>query len=214
MRWKVSITCPTILSMAACLRAAAERSADPEQAPLLTVANTMWRRDGLGADLRSALRFCARSPLTSAAVILTLAIGVAANTALFSVLNATLLKELPIANADSASVRVRSIAFIELSLDGVDGDSLHHIMVVPRGVENKLHRLRGAGAIVRARHHRQRAALGRRAQISSGLLIFTGMTAATRRRFGCRWCWTPGTPGADRWSSTGRCSAPSPRPKT
>ena len=90
----------TILSMAACLRAAAERSADPEQAPLLTVANTMWRRDGLGADLRSALRFCARSPLTSAAVILTLAIGVAANTALFSVLNATLLKELPIANAD------------------------------------------------------------------------------------------------------------------
>jgi hypothetical protein len=47
----------TILSMAACLRAAAERSADPEQAPLLTVANTMWRRDGLGADLRSALRF-------------------------------------------------------------------------------------------------------------------------------------------------------------
>ena len=89
-----------ILSIVACVRAADEHSTDPEQASLLAVGNMMRRRDGLGADLRSAVRFCARSPLTSAAVILTLAIGVAANTAMFSVLNATLLKKLPIANAD------------------------------------------------------------------------------------------------------------------
>ena len=90
----------TIISIGACVRATAERSRDPEQASWLTVGNTLRRRDGLGADLRSAVRFCTRSPLTSVAVILTLAIGVAANTAMFSVLNATLLKKLPIANAD------------------------------------------------------------------------------------------------------------------
>ncbi len=89
-----------IMSIAACMRARAERSSDPEQASLKTLGTMVRRREGLGADLRSAVRFCARSPLTSVAVILTLAIGVAANTAMFSVLNAALLKNLPIANAD------------------------------------------------------------------------------------------------------------------
>jgi hypothetical protein len=55
---------------------------------------------GLGTDLRAALRFCTRSPLTSVAVILTLAIGVGANTAVFSVVNARFFKPLPIANAN------------------------------------------------------------------------------------------------------------------
>jgi putative ABC transport system permease protein len=89
-----------ILSIAACVKARTERSSDPEQASLTNVATMVRRRDGLGADLRSAVRFCAKTPVTSATVILTLAIGVAANTAMFSVLNATLLKRLPIANAD------------------------------------------------------------------------------------------------------------------
>jgi putative ABC transport system permease protein len=89
-----------IMSIVACIRARAERSSDPERASWVNVATTMPRRDGLAADLRSAMRVCARNPLTSAAVILTLAIGVAANTALFSVLNASLLKKLPIENAE------------------------------------------------------------------------------------------------------------------
>jgi predicted permease len=89
-----------IMSIAACIRAKAERSSDPEHASFMTVGSMIRRREGLGADLRSAVRFCTKSPLTSAAVILTLAIGVAANTAMFSVLNATLLKRLPITTAD------------------------------------------------------------------------------------------------------------------
>jgi putative ABC transport system permease protein len=89
-----------IMSIAACLQAKADRSSDPERASLVSVGTMMRRREGLGADLRSAVRFGVKSPLTSAAVILTLAIGVAANTAMFSVLNATLLKRLPVTNAD------------------------------------------------------------------------------------------------------------------
>ena len=101
-----------ILSIAACVKARAERSRDPEQASLMNVATMVRQREGLGADLRLAVRFCTRSPLTSAAVILTLAIGVATNTATFSVLNATLLKKLPIANADRL-----------VSIDSKDGGS-------------------------------------------------------------------------------------------
>ena len=89
-----------LLSIAACIRAKAERSGDPEHASFMTVGSMVRRREDLGADLRSAVRFCTKSPLTSAAVILTLALGVATNTAMFSVLNAALLKRLPITTAD------------------------------------------------------------------------------------------------------------------
>ena len=60
----------------------------------------MQDRRGLGTDLRAATRFCWRHPLLSLTVVLTLAAGIGVNTAVFSVLNATYLKKLPIANAD------------------------------------------------------------------------------------------------------------------
>ena len=60
----------------------------------------MQDRHGLGTDLRAATRFCWRHPLLSLTVVLTLAVGVGVNTAVFSVLNATYFKRLPIANAD------------------------------------------------------------------------------------------------------------------
>jgi putative ABC transport system permease protein len=52
------------------------------------------------SDLRYALRLIRKSPLASAIAILTVAIGVGANTAIFSVIRAVLLKPLPYANAD------------------------------------------------------------------------------------------------------------------
>ncbi len=60
----------------------------------------MQDRRGLGTDLRAATRFCWRHPLLSLTVVLTLAAGIGVNAAVFSVLNATYLKKLPIANAD------------------------------------------------------------------------------------------------------------------
>ena len=87
-----------VMSIAACARGAAVVNREPDE-PQPKVMDIMHDSHGLGTDLRAALRFCTRSPLTSVAVILTLAIGVGANTAVFSVVNATFFKPLPIANA-------------------------------------------------------------------------------------------------------------------
>ena len=51
-------------------------------------------------DLRYALRLIRKTPLASAVAILTVAIGVGANAAIFSVIHAVLLKPLPYQHAD------------------------------------------------------------------------------------------------------------------
>jgi len=48
------------------------------------------------ADLRWAVRSLRRTPTTSAIAILSLALGIGANTAIFSMINALLLRTLPV----------------------------------------------------------------------------------------------------------------------
>jgi putative ABC transport system permease protein len=56
--------------------------------------------DELGSDMRCALRSLARRPLFTATAVLTLAVGVGANAAVFSLVSATLLRPLPFADPD------------------------------------------------------------------------------------------------------------------
>jgi predicted permease len=58
-----------------------------------------WLEDTLG-DVRYALRAFRRSPALATAAVVTLAVGIGANTAIFSAVNAVILRPLPFANAD------------------------------------------------------------------------------------------------------------------
>src|SRR5688572_15983562 len=60
--------------------------------------------DALAADVRNGLRQITRNPGFTAIAVLTLALGIGANTALFSIFNSLILRQLPVRDPGSLAL--------------------------------------------------------------------------------------------------------------
>jgi predicted permease len=104
---------------------------------------TAWLTDAL-SDVRYALRGMVRSPAFSAAAILTLALGVGANTAVWSILDALMRRSLPVAHPEELHVLKRT---------GVGDDNTrfsHPLMLELQATLPDSTRMAGMSAINRA----------------------------------------------------------------
>ena len=152
--------------------------------------NTIGLLDALGRDLRLALRGMRRRPGFTLAVVLTLALGIGANTAIFGVVDGVLLKPLPYPNADE-------LVSIEHVAPGLNVDELPHVAVAVlhlsrggprlpahRSVRRRRdddHRPRRPGAGARAVCHPRRPA-GAGHPAAAGPDLHRGRRDARRRR--------------------------------
>ena len=73
--------------------------------------------DGMAADIRHALRGLRHSPAFTAVVVITLALGIGANTAIFSVVRGVLLKPLPHRDGDR-------LLYLRQSVEGPGGENI------------------------------------------------------------------------------------------
>ena len=166
------------------------REGDPDaraHAPLLGGAALV---SGFGRDLAHALRALARSPGFAASVVLSLAIGIGANAAVFSVASALLLRPLPYADAERLVILWNRSPGLGIAEDWFSTAQYFDIQAGQRGFEELAiaiganYNLTGDGAPERVGTIRA----------SANLLPMLGARAAHGRLFGPQDA-TPGTGG-------------------
>src|SRR5262249_42012161 len=85
-------------------------------------------------DIRYAIRMLSKSPGFTIVVVLTLALGIGVNTALFSVIDKTILRPMPMADAD----RLLSVQVVDTATGrgrGVTGDFYQRLLKMPATVD-------------------------------------------------------------------------------
>ncbi|HJU66423.1 MAG TPA: ABC transporter permease [Gemmatimonadaceae bacterium] len=85
--------------------------------------------ESIAADLKYALRALRRSPAFTVVVVLTLALGIGANTAIFSVVRGVLLKPLPHRDGER-------LLYLRQSMDGPGGTDLNFSVPEVRDIRN------------------------------------------------------------------------------
>jgi hypothetical protein len=115
--------------------------------------------ESFGSDVRYAMRALRQSPAFTAVVIITLALGIGANTAIFSVIRGVLLKPLPHREGNR-------LVYLRQSTDRPGGESISFSVPEVRDLKN------GAPA------------LGQLAEYSSWTAIWQGDDGASRIRLG------------------------------
>jgi putative ABC transport system permease protein len=85
--------------------------------------------ESIAADLKYAVRALRYSPAFTVIVVVTLALGMGANTAIFSVVRGVLLKPLPHRDGDR-------LVYLRHSMDGPDGASIHFSVPEVRDLRN------------------------------------------------------------------------------
>src|SRR5579862_2588750 len=68
--------------------------------PNTPVQTPMFQNSAICGDIRYAVRLMLRTPLFTATVVLTVAIAIAANATIFTVVNAVMIRSLPFAQPD------------------------------------------------------------------------------------------------------------------